>query len=99
MSDVRAMEAKCVEAARLLKMLSHPDRLKILCELINGERSVSELMNKVKLSQSATSQFLIRMKLEGLVASRKESLTVYYKILDPKVEKIVFALQGVFCPE
>lgn len=99
MSDVQAMETKCIEAASLLKMLSHPDRLKILCELINGERSVGELMTKVKLSQSATSQFLIRMKLEGLVSSRKESLTVFYKISDPKVEQIMFALQTIFCTE
>jgi DNA-binding transcriptional ArsR family regulator len=91
------MKDKCDEAARLLKTLSHPERLKILCELVEGEKHVSELVAKLGLSQSATSQFLTRMKLEGLVCSRKQSQTVFYKISDPKVERLMMALQTIFC--
>ena len=97
MSNPEVMKEKCNEAATLLKTLSHPERLKILCELVDGEKNVSEIIKKVGLSQSATSQFLIRMKLEGLVSSRKQSQTVFYKISNPNVESVMSALQSIFC--
>lgn len=94
---METIQEKCVEAAALLKVLSHPDRLKILCELVEGEKNVTQLIERVGLSQSATSQYLTRMKLEGLVSSRKESLLVFYKIADPKVEQLMSALHAIFC--
>lgn len=88
---------QCESAARMLKALAHPQRLQILCLLADAELSVSELESRCEASQSAVSQFLGRMKSEGWVASRKDGNYVYYRILDPKVKKLIQAMHKIFC--
>ncbi len=86
----------CEEAAKVLRALSHPQRLQILCELAEAELPVGELERLSEASQSSVSQFLARMKSEGLVASRREGNFIYYRIQDPKIKKLILAMHKIF---
>lgn len=81
----------------LLKQVSHPQRLLILCFLIQGEKSVTEIEKACGASQSAVSQFLKGMRLEGLVGSRRDGKQVLYKIVDQRVVDLIKSLYRVFC--
>ncbi|QYK40641.1 MAG: helix-turn-helix transcriptional regulator [Paracoccaceae bacterium] len=88
---------RAAEAAAFLKALSHEGRLMILCHLAQGERSVTELETLLEQRQSAVSQQLARLRLEGLVTCRREGKTIYYAIRDPKVGRIITTLHDMFC--
>lgn len=90
--------AKAGEAAALLKALAHEARLMVLCQLVEGERSAGALLDNVELSQSALSQHLAKLREEGLVATRRESQTIFYRIADPKVERVLGTLAAIYCP-
>jgi ArsR family transcriptional regulator, virulence genes transcriptional regulator len=92
-------EVKAASAAQLLRALSHEKRLLILCHIGAGEMSVGALQNVIGLSQSALSQHLAVLRTEGLVATRRQSQTIYYAIANPAVITIISTLQSVFCPE
>lgn len=97
MKQVGELAKKCESTAQVLKALAHPHRLALLCYLVSGEKTVGELEELCGASQSVVSQFLSRMKHEGLVASRKEGLFVRYRVADPRVLKMIEALQRIFC--
>lgn len=79
--------------------MGNEQRLLVLCLLIeHGELSVGALLAQVSLSQSALSQHLAKMRDEGLVAFRRESQTLYYRIEDPNVKALVATLKSIFCP-
>ena len=91
---------KLESAVGLLKLLSHPVRLSILCNLLHeGEMSVTEIVEAEKgaAGQSQISQFLGKMRSEGLVKTRKEAQTVYYKIDSAHAKKVVEALYDIYC--
>jgi ArsR family transcriptional regulator len=92
------MIENCEEAAALLKALSHPQRLQLLCHLSQKELTVGELEKLCGASQSAVSQFLARMKAEGLVTSERNGQFVSYRISDPRVLKLIQAMHKIFCP-
>lgn len=92
------MIRQCETTARTLKLLAHPKRLRLLCLLSAGEKSVSDLEALCETSQSQLSQFLQRMRSEGLVSARRDGKFVLYRIGDPKVEKLIQALHKIFCP-
>ncbi|MBK9292839.1 MAG: winged helix-turn-helix transcriptional regulator [Oligoflexia bacterium] len=85
------------EVATVLKQLAHPDRLRVLCTLVDKEKTVNELVKTCQASQSWVSQFLARMKHEGLVESRREGLYVYYKVADPGISTVMRAIQKAYC--
>lgn len=88
------------EATSLLKALANECRLLILCHLVeSGELSVGKLVEHVGLGQSALSQHLARLREEGLVTTRKEAQTVFYRIGDPRAEQLLGLLHDLFCPE
>jgi ArsR family transcriptional regulator len=88
------------EAVGLLKALASEPRLLVLCYLAEvGEMSVGDLTDQVGLSQSALSQHLGKLRDEGLVATRKEAQTVFYRVCDPKAEQLLMLLHDLFCPE
>lgn len=97
--DLLELEQHAAAAARLLKLLANDRRLLILCRLI-GERemTVTSIADAVGLGQSALSQHLARMREEGLVTYRREGTTLYYRIDDPKVERVIALLQDMYCP-
>jgi len=85
-------------AANLLKSLAHGHRLRILCLLAGGkELSVGQLNERIALSQSALSQHLSRLRAKGLVATRREAQTIYYRLGAAPVEEIIGALHGIYC--
>lgn len=85
-------------AAALLKVMANDSRLLILCHLSDsGELSVNNLGERVGLGQSAMSQHLARLRQEGLVATRKEAQTVFYRLCDPKAEQLLALLHDLFC--
>ena len=86
------------EAARLLKALSNEKRLMILCQLGDGERAVGELLPLVGLSQSALSQHLAVLREEGLVAGRREGVSILYRVADPAALQVIALLADIYCP-
>ena len=96
--DITRFEASAGAAARLLRALANERRLMILCQLTDGERSVGQLLPLVGLSQSALSQHLAVLREEGIVATRREAQTVWYRIADPAALKVVATLAEIFCP-
>lgn len=94
---IQALPAKTEDAAGLLMLLANPHRLNILCNLLDGERSVSALEAVVGLSQSALSQHLARLRLAGIVTTRREAQTIYYSIADPRAGRILDVLAEIFC--
>ena len=91
----KALLAKCEEVSALLGSLAHPVRLKVLCKTLEGEQSVNELTEFCGISQSAMSQFLARMKADGLLESRRESTRVYYSARDPRVLRLLEAIKEI----
>lgn len=90
--------AKAGEAAALLKALAHEARLMVLCQLLNGEHSAGTLQDASGFSQSALSQHLARLREEGLVATRREAQTIYYRLADPNVARVLDTLAAIYCP-
>jgi len=86
----------CKKVAEILKNLSHPDRLMILCYLSIKPRNVNELSELTECSQSAVSQFLSRMKHQGLIESDREGHFVNYKIADPKIMELMESLHKIY---
>jgi len=90
---------QAAEAVSVLKSIAHEGRLLVLCYLSEaGEMSVGELAERVGLSQSALSQHLAKLRTEGLVATRKQAQTVYYRIDQPKVLTLLSVLHDLYCP-
>lgn len=92
-----ALEDKARHAAGLLKAMSNPARLVILCQLAEGERSVGELEDAVGLSQSGISQHLALLRRESVVASRRVRQTVLYSLASEEVAAVMATLHKVFC--
>jgi len=88
---------QCEKVSSILKTLSHPQRLLILCELVESPLTVSDLEHRCQASQSQISQFLSRMKLENLVASSRDGHHVVYSIADSKILKLVQAMKRIYC--
>ncbi len=84
-------------AAELLRSLSHPQRLLVLCALATGQKSVAQLRDELDIGQVPMSQQLMRLRADGLVDSRREGTTVFYRIVRPEVLVIVQALHDAFC--
>ncbi|MCW2394574.1 MULTISPECIES: ArsR/SmtB family transcription factor [unclassified Sphingobium] len=96
--DLDTFEARAGEVAQVLKELSNGRRLMLLCKLVeHGERMVGDLADDVGLSQSALSQHLARLREEGLVTSRRESQTIWYRIADPRIETLLATLYQLYC--
>jgi len=83
--------------AGLLRTMSNPTRLLVLCELLDGEKSVGELERRTSLSQSALSQHLARLRAQGLVATRRQSQNIFYSLADTDVDQIIALLHRLFC--
>ena len=91
-ADLSELKANAASMATRLKIMSHPERLLMLCRLDEGEASVSELVSLSGLSQSAVSQHLAMLREEGAVSIRGEAQTRYYRLKDPIVSAIIHAL-------
>jgi DNA-binding transcriptional ArsR family regulator len=98
-AELLRLEDNAVEAAQMLKMLANERRLTILCRLMaEREISVGALADAVDIGQSALSQHLAKMREEGLVATRRDGQTIFYRIADPKVGRLIHVLKDIYCP-
>ncbi len=97
--DLELMHRSAADVSDLLKLLGHPDRLMVLCQLKFGEQSVGELSRNLGIKQSPLSQHLARMRHEGVVTSRRDAQTMYYSIADKKVAQVVGTLYDLYCEQ
>jgi len=84
-------------AASLLKSLAHPARLLVMCRLVEGEASVSDLQALGELSMSALSQHLAVLRDAGLVNTRREAQTIYYSLAESHALGVMNALHSAYC--
>jgi ArsR family transcriptional regulator len=84
-------------ASNFLKALSHEGRLLILCHLVSGEKSVTELEELLSARQAAVSQQLSRLRLEGLVVPRRDGKAIYYRLADERPKRILELVYELFC--
>lgn len=92
------MELKAKEVSQLLKLISNPYRLMILCILEEGEKTVSELHEQLtSITMPALSQHLSALRLAGLIVNEKHGLHVYYKLQDDRILKVMKTLKEVYC--
>jgi ArsR family transcriptional regulator len=94
---IETFAAKAGHAARLLRALANEARLMVLCHLTEGEQTAGALHLRSGLSQSALSQHLAKLRAEGLVATRRESQTVHYRLADPRAQRVLETLAAIFC--
>lgn len=97
-SDLDGLAEQAAAAARMLKLIGNERRLLILCALASsGELRVGELMGYVGLSQSALSQHLARLRADGLVAFRRQSQELHYRVSDPRAARLLNLLKQIYC--
>jgi DNA-binding transcriptional ArsR family regulator len=96
-ADIELMADRAKQASEFLKALSHESRLLILCHLSDGEKSVTDLEELLDLRQSTVSQQLARLRLDGLVETRREGKTIYYNLANEDVRTVLGAIYEVFC--
>ena len=96
-SELDGMVENAREASEFLKALAQESRLLILCTLAGGEKSVGELEQFLSQRQSTVSQQLARLRLEGLVTTRRDGKTIFYSLASDKVRTILDAVYKVFC--
>tara|TARA_B100001939_G_scaffold336752_1_gene340219 strand:- start:1909 stop:2253 length:345 start_codon:yes stop_codon:yes gene_type:complete len=97
--DTEKLQENALQAADFLKTLANSNRLVILSRLLDEEMCVGDLEKNLNISQSALSQHLSRMRAEGLVATRRESQQIFYRIKDKRVEEILLLTYKLFCEE
>jgi DNA-binding transcriptional ArsR family regulator len=96
--DIDQMRTAAGEAAGILRALANPDRLLLLCQMSQGEKSVGELEESLEIRQPTLSQQLGVLRLEGLVNTRREGKRIYYSVADPKVLAVLKTLYDLYCP-
>jgi ArsR family transcriptional regulator, virulence genes transcriptional regulator len=96
-ADLKRLNERTGEAARLLRLLANEKRLLVLCHLVGaGEMNVGDLAVLVGLSQSALSQHLAKLREDGLVATRREAQTIHYRLADPKAGRVLEVLHELY---
>ena len=95
--DIGEMLDHASEASALLKTLGHEGRLMLLCHLVSGEKSVTELEELISSRQASVSQQLARLRMEGLVKTRRDGKSVYYSLTDTRPAQILDVVYEMFC--
>jgi len=91
------MKSAAGQASELLKALSNPHRLMIICQLIERERSVGELAQLLKLRDSTVSQHLGLLRRDGLVETRRDAQTIWYSIASAPARELLMTLYRIYC--
>jgi ArsR family transcriptional regulator, virulence genes transcriptional regulator len=97
LDEAKELTAKASDAAQLLTALANERRLAVLCELVEGERSVGELVETVGLTQSALSQHLAKLRGAGIVATRRDAQTIYYRLASEPAGQVMATLAKIYC--
>jgi DNA-binding transcriptional ArsR family regulator len=96
-TDIDTLLENAREASEFLKALSHEARLVILCLLVEGEKSVTEIEQILSLRQPAVSQQLARLRADKLVEARREGKNIFYSLARPEIRQVIEALHHAFC--
>lgn len=96
-SEIELLEGRADQAARLLAALGHTKRLMALCRMMDSEMSVGALAEAVGLTQSALSQHLARLRDLGVVATRREGQTIYYRLASEEAKRLISLLYDIYC--
>jgi DNA-binding transcriptional ArsR family regulator len=96
-ANLDKLEKSARQAAILLKSMANAHRLKILCQLAEGEKSVGALEGVIGLSQSALSQHLMVLRRDGIVSARRVAQSVFYSLVSTEAQAIVLVLYDLFC--
>lgn len=96
-AELDQMMGKARKAADFLKALSHENRLLLLCLIAEKERSVSELEEILALRQPTVSQQLARLRLDGMVTTRRDGKAVYYSLASEDVRRVIGVIYDIFC--
>ena len=91
------MAADAERACDFLKALTNPSRLMILCQLAEGEKSVGQLEELLRLRQPTLSQQLARLREDRLVETRRDGKTVHYRLASPEARRLIELLYELFC--
>ena len=97
--EMDLMVDNACRASNFLKAISHEGRLMILCHLVTGEKSVTELEELLSARQAAVSQQLARLRLEGLVTPRREGKTIFYSLTDDRPKRMLETIYDLFCSD
>lgn len=97
--DIAQMRSAAGEATAMLRVLANEDRLLLLCQLSQGEKSVSELEELLDIHQPTLSQQLGVLRADGLVNTRRDGKRIYYSIANPKVLALLETLYSLYCPQ
>lgn len=95
--DIAAMRSAAEKARGLLKVMSNPDRLLLLCQLTQGEQCVSDLEQALGIQQPTLSQQLCVLRDEQLVATRREGKQIYYSITSSEAQAVMLVLYDLYC--
>ena len=95
--DIEAMRASALQATSVLRTLANPDRLLLLCQLSQGEKSVGELEILLGIAQPTLSQQLGVLRQEDMVNTRRAGKQIYYSVKDPNVLVILNLLYELYC--
>ena len=95
--SIKKIEGKIEKASDFLKIFSNRSRLLVLCNLINGKKTVNDLTLLIGIKQSALSQHLALMRQDKIVSTERSGKFIYYEIMDPDVKKIITVLYEKFC--
>lgn len=96
--QVTQMRQAASEATALLKAIANEDRLLLLCQMVEGEKCVSDFETLLDIHQPTLSQQLGVLRTEGLVKTRREGKRIYYSLASPQALQILGTLYGLFCP-
>lgn len=97
--SLQAMQRHADEAVSVLKALGSSNRLMLVCQLLEGERSVGDLAEALGVAQSVVSQHLSLLRRDGLVSGRREGQSIYYAISDDRVHALMARLYELYCAE
>jgi len=95
--DPQGALGSSARAAVFLKALAHEGRLDILCQLIDSERSVTEIEARLGMPQPKVSQLLMRLRSERIVEARRDGRNVLYHIERPEIIQVIAVLRQAFC--
>lgn len=97
--DLEVMQERAGRASQLLSAMSNEKRLMILCQLVEGERSVGELAEQLGVRQSTISQHLALLRKDGFVESRRDAQSQIYSLAGIEARAVLEALYGLYCAE
>ena len=95
--ELSHMQTGAAKACRLMKVLSNPDRLLLLCQLSQGEKRVGELEEILGITQPTLSQQLTVLRDEELVSTRRDGKNIYYQMSSPQALAVMQVLYQTFC--